>query len=214
MIARFRVLILAMALVVWPTALERVPQRWRPLIGAGASSVLAAVTRIPLGLRQHPLAAGLRLGGVAASVVAAAVGVSPALEPVRTSMRERDIGLHPAVWLGLHIPVGTVWSEELAFRGVLQPMATEAFGRGLGGVVQAVAFGLAHIRPARAAGDSILGTVLFTGMFGWLLGWLRERSGSVVAPMLTHLALNEAGAVATLYVSRPNVGLGRESAGN
>lgn len=214
MIARFRVLILAMALVVWPTALERVPQRWRPLIGAGASSVLAAVARIPLGLRQHPLAAGLRLGGVAASVVAAAVGVSPALEPVRTSMRERDIGLHPAVWLGLHIPVGTVWSEELAFRGVLQPMATEAFGRGLGGVVQAVAFGLAHIRPARAAGDSILGTVLVTGMFGWLLGWLRERSGSVVAPMLTHLALNEAGAVATLYVSRPNVGLGRESASN
>lgn len=213
MIARFRVLILAMALVVWPTALERVPQRWRPLIGAGASSVLAAVTRIPLGLRQHPLAAGLRLGGVAASV-AAAVGVSPALEPVRTSMRERDIGLHPAVWLGLHIPVGTVWSEELAFRGVLQPMATEAFGRGLGGVVQAVAFGLAHIRPARAAGDSILGTVLVTGMFGWLLGWLRERSGSVAAPMLTHLALNEAGAVATLYVSRPNVGLGRESASN
>ncbi|MFV8308309.1 CPBP family intramembrane glutamic endopeptidase [Mycobacteroides chelonae] len=210
---RFRVLILAMALVVWPTALERIPQRWRPLIGAGASSVLAAVTRVPLGLRQHPLAAGLRLGGVAASV-AAAVGVSPALEPVRTSMRERDIGLHPAAWLGLHIPVGTVWSEELAFRGVLQPMATEAFGRGLGGVVQAVAFGLAHIRPARAAGDSILGTVLVTGMFGWLLGWLRERSGSVAAPMLTHLALNEAGAVATLYVSRPNVGLGRESASN
>jgi len=213
-IARFRVLILAMALVVWPTALERVPQRWRPLIGAGASSVLAAVTRIPLGLRQHPLAAGLRLGGVAASVVAAAVGVSPALEPVRTSMRERDIGLHPAVWLGLHIPVGTVWSEELAFRGVLQPMATEAFGRGLGGVVQAVAFGLAHIRPARAAGDSILGTVLVTGMFGWLLGWLRERSRSVAASMLTHLAINEAGALATLYVSRPNVGLGRESASN
>lgn len=214
MITRVRVFILAIALVAWPAALERFPQRWRPLIGAGASWVLAAAAGIPLGLRQHPLAAGLRLGGVAASVVAAIVGASPALKAVRTSMRERDIGLHPAAWLGLHIPVGTVWSEELAFRGVLQPMAIGAFGRGLGAVVQAVAFGLAHIRPARAAGDSILGTVLVTGMFGWLLGWLRERSGSVAAPMLTHLALNEAGAVATLYVSRSNVGLGRESASN
>lgn len=129
-------------------------------------------------------------------------------------MRARDIDLHPAVWLGLHIPVGTVWSEELAFRGVLQPLATEAFGRTAGSAVQAMVFGLVHIRPARAAGDSIPGTVLVTGMFGWLLGRLRERSGSVVAPMLAHLALNEAGAVATLYLGRSNVDLSPESASN
>ncbi|MBN7490388.1 CPBP family intramembrane metalloprotease [Mycobacteroides abscessus subsp. abscessus] len=209
-----RVLVLAVVLVAWPAVLERFPQRWRPLIGAGTSTALAGAAGIPLGLRPPQLGAGLRLGGIVASAVAAAVGASPALQPVRASMRARDIDLHPAVWLGLHIPVGTVWSEELAFRGVLQPLATEAFGRTAGSAVQAMVFGLAHIRPARAAGDSIPGTVLVTGMFGWLLGWLRERSGSVVAPMLAHLALNEAGAVATLYLGRSNVDLSPESASN
>ncbi|QCH22388.1 CAAX amino terminal protease self- immunity [Mycobacteroides salmoniphilum] len=206
MIARTRVWVLAVALVAWPALLERFPQRWRPLIGAGMSTALAAGAGTPLGLRQPRLGAGLRLGAVVASAVAVAVGVSPALKPVRTSMRERDIGLHPAAWLGLHIPVGTVWSEELAFRGVVQPLAAEACGQRLGGVVQAVAFGLAHIRPAHAAGDSVPATVLVTGLFGWLLGWLRERSGSVAAPILAHLALNEAGALAALAVQRTKRG--------
>ena len=206
MIARARAWILAVALVTWPALLERFPQRWRPLVGAGVSTALAAVAGTPLGLRQPQLGAGVRLGGVVASAVAVVVGASPVLKPVRTSMLERDIGLHPAAWLGLHIPVGTVWSEELAFRGVLQPLAAEACGQRLGGVVQAVAFGLAHIRPARAAGDSVPATVLVTGLFGWLLGWLRERSGSVAAPILAHLALNEAGAVAALAVQRTTRG--------
>ncbi len=206
MIARARAWILAVALVTWPALLERFPQRWRPLVGAGVSTALAAVAGTPLGLRQPQLGAGVRLGGVVASAVAVVVGASPVLKPVRTSMRERNIGLHPAAWLGLHIPVGTVWSEELAFRGVLQPLAAEACGQRLGGVVQAVAFGLAHIRPARAAGDSVPATVLVTGLFGWLLGWLRERSGSVAAPILAHLALNEAGAVAALAVQRTTRG--------
>ena len=207
MSAGVQTLVLSVALAAWPAILERFLQRWRPLIGAGASTALATVAGTPLGLRPPQLRAGLRLGGVVASIIAVAVGASPALKPVRASMRERDIGLHPAAWLGLHIPVGTVWSEELAFRGVLQPIAVEAFGGRLGGVVQATAFGLAHIRPARAAGDSIAATVLVTGLFGWLLGWLRERSGSVAAPMLAHLVLNEAGAVATLCLARPNVDL-------
>ncbi|MGH3722928.1 MAG: Rv0804 family intramembrane glutamic endopeptidase [Mycobacterium sp.] len=195
-------LLVSIGLAAWPVALERVPHHWRPLIAAGASTALAGAADTPLGLRAPHLGAGLRLGGAVASAIAAIVGISPALQPVRASMRERDIDLHPAAWLGLHIPVGTVWSEELAFRGVLQPLAVQAFGKRLGGVLQAVAFGLAHIRPARAAGDSVAATVLVTGFFGWLLGWLRERSGSVAAPMLAHLALNEAGAVAALAVQR------------
>jgi len=37
---------------------------------------------------------------------------------------------------------------------------------------------------------------------GWVFGWLAERSGSVLAPMLAHLAVNEAGAAAALAVQR------------
>lgn len=37
---------------------------------------------------------------------------------------------------------------------------------------------------------------------GWVFGVLAERSGSLLAPMLAHLAVNEAGAVAALAVQR------------
>jgi membrane protease YdiL (CAAX protease family) len=42
--------------------------------------------------------------------------------------------------------------------------------------------------------------VLVTGLAGWVFGWLYERSGSLIAPMLVHLAVNEAGALAALAV--------------
>jgi uncharacterized protein len=42
--------------------------------------------------------------------------------------------------------------------------------------------------------------VLVTGVAGWLFGWLADRSGSLAAPMLVHLAINEAGAIAALAV--------------
>ena len=47
-----------------------------------------------------------------------------------------------------------------------------------------------------------MGTVLVTGVAGWAFAWLYERSGSLLAPMLAHLAINEAGAVAALAVQR------------
>jgi uncharacterized protein len=48
----------------------------------------------------------------------------------------------------------------------------------------------------------VLGTVLATGAAGWAFGWLYARSGSLAAPMLAHLAINEAGAAAALAVQR------------
>ena len=47
-----------------------------------------------------------------------------------------------------------------------------------------------------------MATVLVTGVAGWMFGWLADRSGSLAAPMLVHLAINEAGAVAALMVQR------------
>jgi membrane protease YdiL (CAAX protease family) len=52
----------------------------------------------------------------------------------------------------------------------------------------------------------VLGTVLATGVAGWMFGLLFERSGSLTAPMLAHLAVNEAGAIAALCVQQSAVG--------
>jgi len=59
---------------------------------------------------------------------------------------------------------------------------------------------LSHIADARSAGEPVAPTVLVTGLAGWMFGWLYERSGSLIAPMLAHLAINESGAVAALAV--------------
>ena len=61
---------------------------------------------------------------------------------------------------------------------------------------------ISPIVDARGAGESVVGTMLVTGVAGWLFGWLAGRSGSVLAPVLAHLAINEAGAIGALAVQR------------
>jgi membrane protease YdiL (CAAX protease family) len=117
-------------------------------------------------------------------------------------MQQRDLPVSAWQWLAFDIPVGTVWAEETAYRGALATMAAKGFGPRTGRLVQAGAFGLSHIVNARTAGESVAGTVLVTGIAGWVLAWLAERSGSLIAPALAHLAINECGAVAALLVQR------------
>lgn len=199
---RRQALSLAALLLGWSVLAPRIPRRWYPaphlLLGAAAVSS----TDAPLGLRPPALAQGLRWGSAAAATVVAAVTLSTGLTPVRVGMAARTPPASPATWLLLHIPWGTVWSEEAGYRAALGSSATRAFGVSRGRWFTAAVFGLSHIPDARAAGDSVPGTVLITGAAGWIFSWLRDRSGSLVAPMLTHLAVNEAGAVAALLISR------------
>ena len=100
-----------------------------------------------------------------------------------------------------------MWSEEAAFRAALGTVAAGAFGPTGGRLLQSSAFGLSHIDDARSAGEPVIGTVLVTAVAGWFFALLRERSGSLAAPMLAHLAINEAGAVAALALQ----GAGRQT---
>jgi membrane protease YdiL (CAAX protease family) len=121
---------------------------------------------------------------------------------VRSAMADRELPEPVLGWLLVRIPVGTVWSEEAAFRGALGTLAADAFGPSGGRLLQATAFGLSHVADARAAGEPVVGTVLVTGVAGWAFAWLHSGSRSLVAPMLAHLAANEAGALAALAVRR------------
>jgi membrane protease YdiL (CAAX protease family) len=117
-------------------------------------------------------------------------------------MSERDLPASVPGWLVVWIPVGTVWAEEAAFRGALATAGAAAFGKSGGRLLQAAAFGLSHIPDARAMGEPAVATVAATGIGGWLFGWIADRSGSLAAPLLVHLAINEAGALAALAVQR------------
>jgi uncharacterized protein len=199
---QIRALAFAAALVGASLLVPRMPRRWHPLPHAVLGTALAVVTRAPLGLRPPALWSGLRLGLAVATPVALGVAAATALPAVQVAMAERELPDTAARWLLLRIPLGTVWAEEAAYRAALGTVATEAFGPAGGRLLQSAAFGLSHIADARATGEPVIGTVVLTGAAGWLFAGLFERSGSLAAPMLAHLAINEAGAVAALAVQR------------
>jgi len=193
---------LSAALVGWSFVSPRLPSTWRVVLQAGVGGLLVVATRAPMGLCPPRLWAGLRLGTPAGALAATAVAATTVLPPVRLSMAVRELPASSPGWLLLRIPVGTVWAEEAAFRAALAAVGSRAFGTPCGRLLQAAAFGLSHIADARATGEPAAATMLVTGIGGWLFGWLADRSGSLAAPMLVHLAINEAGAVAALIVQR------------
>jgi uncharacterized protein len=199
---RMQALGLAAVLVGWSFVGPRVPARGRLLLQAGLAGLLVLVTTPPLGLRPPRLWAGLRLGLAAGTAAAAGVLAATSVPAVRLSMAERELPASASRWLAVQIPLGTVWGEEAAFRAALAAVAGRAYGASGGRLLQAVAFGLSHIVDARATGEPVLPTVLATGGAGWLFGWLAERSGSLSAPMLAHLAINESAAAAALTIQR------------
>ena len=143
---------------------------------------------------------------VTAAAAATAVAMTTPVPRVRLSMSLRELPASVPGWLVWQIPIGTVWSEEAAFRAALRVAGADAFGPAGGRLLQAGAFGLSHVADARATGAPVVPTVLVTGVAGWFFGWLADRSGSLAAPMLVHLATNEAGAIAAVAVQRRSAG--------
>jgi uncharacterized protein len=188
-------------------------RRWYPVINAcAATAALAAatasgLTAADLGLRPDQLRSGLGLGSAAAAPVVAAfalAALTPAIRPLLND--ERVAGLtnrQLAYQVLLRIPVGTVAWEEIAFRGVLQAALRRVLPEPAATVVASATFGIWHIRPtaealavnrlARTRGARIAAVTAVaagTAAAGALLSVLRDRSGSLAAPVLLHLAAN------------------------
>ncbi len=158
---------------------------------AANAAFATAYARVFAGEPRWGAAAGWRTGLGAAAAVLVGYGAGLAVPPARRALAatpDRSPGVALPEWVGLHIPLGTVYTEELIFRGTLDAIA--------GTPLTALAFGLWHLRPARAAGDPIVPTVAATAAAGLIFGALRRRSGSATAPALLHYALNAGGAVA------------------
>ncbi|WP_063062838.1 CPBP family intramembrane glutamic endopeptidase [Nocardia sienata] len=141
---------------------------------------------------------GIRWGIGCAGVVAAGCTAALLIPPVRRILgdandRAPDVGT--VEWVAVHIPLGTVYAEEMIFRATLDPLLDRAFGAKAGAVAGAAVFGLWHIHPARAAGDNVWATVGFTGVSGLIFGVLARHTGSATAPALLHWAVNAGGVV-------------------
>jgi uncharacterized protein len=200
-------------------------RRWYPAVNAlAATAALAAATAsgltpADLGLGRDRLASGLRLGSAAAAPVVAAyalAALTPATRPLLDDQRiavlnRRQLAYHVL----LRIPVGTVAWEETAFRGVLQAALRRVLAEPAATVVASVVFGLWHIRPtadalavnrlAAARGDriaAVAGVAAGTAVAGAILSLLWERSGSLAAPLLLHLAANSTAPLASALARR------------
>ena len=200
-------------------------RRWYPAVNALAAAVLLAaatangLTADDLGLRRDRLPTGLRLGSAAAAPVVAAFGLAaltPATRPLLNDQRIAGLDRRQLAYqVLLRIPVGTVGWEEIAFRGVLQAALRRVLAEPAATAVGSAVFGLWHIRPtaealavnrlAASRGARITAVTAVaagTAGAGALLSLLRERSGSLAAPVVLHLAANCAAPLASA-LARP-----------
>ena len=188
-------------------------------LGLGLVAVLGLVARVAglspadLGLARSSWRAGLRWGAAAAAIPLAAFAIALALPPLRDAGSDIGAPSWPAAMMRVLvvIPLGTVIHEELAFRGVLFGLLRRDRGRRAAVLGSSTLFGLWHVVPALAGGPTntaiadavgsgaggtvlrVAGTVLLTAMGGVVLCELRIRSGSLLAPILLHWAVNAGG---------------------
>jgi CAAX protease family protein len=205
-------------------------RRWYPAVNALAAATLLAaaaasgLTPDDLGLRRDQLRSGITLGSAAAAPVVAALAVAALTPATRLLLDDQRVAVLNRCQLAYHvllrIPVGTVAWEEIAFRGVLQAALRRVLAEPAATAAASVVFGLWHVRPtaealaanhlattrgARIAG--VTAVVAGTAVVGALLSHLRERSGSLAAPVLLHLAANSTAPLASALartLSRPS----------
>jgi len=95
--------------------------------------------------------------------------------------------------------VFTGFAEEFLFRGYYQSRLNEAFDKpyyiynlkfGMGAIIASFLFGFAHVlnpfNPLKGSFEFNFLSGLITGQIGFLLGLIREKTDSILAPSLIH----------------------------
>jgi uncharacterized protein len=177
----------------------------------------AGVSWTELGLGRRELGSGARTGAVAGACAAAAIlagAAVPATRGLFLDDRAAPTAGPGGLAAGLaRITFAAVPPEELTYRSALLGLWLGGGSRASAVAWSSALFGLSHILPTRSTmGQTALGqhlerrplrqaafvagNVAVTGAAGAAFGWLRLRSGSVLAPLLAHAALNDSALVA------------------
>jgi uncharacterized protein len=148
------------------------------------------------GLREWLVGAGLGLLGffvvnVGISLIvqigAGLVGVE--LPEPQPELREAAADAAMLPWLILSAIIVAPLAEELYFRGMVHQALRGPLGRWGAIVLSAVIFAAAHVlaEPTWAGGALVFALILPLGV---LLGWVFERRGTLVTPIVIHAVFN------------------------
>ena len=107
-------------------------------------------------------------------------------------LRLLDVGMNAVLlFLIATVLIGPI-AEEVMFRGILLPWLDSWLPGQAGLAISSVLFGMAHIGYGYGA--------LMPAASGWVLGWARQRTGGLKAPIALHMSVN--GAVAVVALTR------------
>ena len=176
------------------------------------------------GLSREAVPRGTRAGLAAAAPIALLVGLGAFLPPTRRFFRDARLTestpANAAYELFVRIPFATAASEELMFRSALEGVLARNRSPLQAALIAAPLFGVWHVLPALDRLHSnpglsslhrggmkrrtivVAGTVGVTAVASLGLSWLRRRTGSVVAPILVHYAINAGGFAGGWIASR------------
>ena len=196
------------------------------LTSPAAALLLLAIARhggyswADLGLSPQHMLSGLAWGGAGALAVACAYAAGLAVPAVRAAA-EPSPGAGPAAFKALvDVPLSTVALEEIGFRGVLWAMIERGHGPWTATAVSSVLFGLWHVLPSLSSTAGVkvpasmshgpgprtmwvLLNVAATAVAGVGFCLLRRASGSLLAPICVHWALNGVGFGFRVAADRP-----------
>lgn len=176
-----------------------------------------------LGVHHEQARHGLRVALWCVGITAAALALALSIPQTAQFFHDNRYADASEVAMAalILIPLTTVIPEELAFRGVLDGALQEHLGTRGSYMVGAIAFGAWHVLTTGAltSGNTGLTTFLGTGLIAQVLGvlgvvaatsvaglgfiWLRRHTGSLVAPVGMHWALNGLAAIATRIATHP-----------
>lgn len=213
------------ALAAFNVGRAYLPESWQLTLNVAMAGVVlllaawAAVTAAELGLARRDVPKGLAYGAVAFALVAAVLAAAALVPAARGYFDDDRVDVGPGAMLFevlVAVPLGTVLLEELAFRGSLLALLRRRLPTRPAVLVCSALFGCWHIGVAIHSADgnaglpssgaglalTVLGTVVATSVAGVAFCWLRLRSGSLLAPMLAHVATNSVAFAAAWVLAR------------
>jgi len=135
------------------------------------------------------------LGWLTFQTVPSEVWLDPNLNVSRYKGLTLGVTSFLLVWLreAIYITLG----EEVFFRGFLGGWLFRQLGFATGNTVQTLIFLLPHL-PLLSVSQKMWPTLIIPLIAGWLLGWLRYRSESILPGWLAHSLSNAIGALVVM----------------